>query len=63
LYRAAQALALIEGRQFIIPDDIKRLALAVLSHRVLLKGVARTSQRELAESIIQRITDQVAVPR
>lgn len=63
LYRAAQALALIEGRTFVIPDDIKRLTPAVLAHRVLLKGMPRTSQREIAESIIQRLTDQVAVPR
>ncbi len=63
LYRAAQALALIEGRQFVIPDDIKRLTPAVFSHRVLLKGLARTSQRDVAEAIIRRLTDQVAVPR
>ncbi|MGH7428047.1 MAG: AAA family ATPase [Candidatus Methylomirabilaceae bacterium] len=38
LYRAAQALALIEGRDYCIPDDVKRLALPVLAHRVLIKG-------------------------
>lgn len=63
LYRAAQSLALIEGRAFVIPDDIKRLTPAVLAHRVLLKGLARTAQREVAESIIGRLTEQVAVPR
>ena len=63
LYRAAQSLALIEGRTFVIPEDIKRLTLPVLAHRVLLKGLARTSQRDAAEGIIRRLTDQVAVPR
>lgn len=63
LYRAAQAIALIEGRAFVIPEDIKRLTPAVLAHRVLLKGLARTSQREVTEGIIRRLTDQVAVPR
>jgi MoxR-like ATPase len=63
LYRAAQALALIEGRQFVIPEDIKRLTPTVLAHRVLLKGLVRTSQRDVAEGIIRRLTDQVAVPR
>lgn len=63
LYRAAQALALIEGRQFVIPEDIKRLTPTVLAHRVLLKGLVRTSQREVAEGIIRRLTDQVSVPR
>ena len=35
LYRAAQALAMVEGRSYCIPDDIKRLAVPVLSHRVI----------------------------
>ena len=37
LYRAAQALALFEGRDFAVPDDIQRLAPAVLAHRVVLR--------------------------
>jgi MoxR-like ATPase len=62
LYRAAQALALIEGRAFVVPDDVKRLAPLVLSHRVILKGFLRSSQREAAESIIRRIVEQTTVP-
>jgi MoxR-like ATPase len=62
LYRAAQALALIEGRAFVIPDDVKRLAPLVLSHRVILKGFLRTGQREAAEAIIRRLVDQTTVP-
>jgi MoxR-like ATPase len=37
-YRAAQALALIRGRTYVVPDDIKELAVPVLSHRVVPKG-------------------------
>jgi MoxR-like ATPase len=37
LYRAAQALALLEGRDFAVPDDVQRLAPAVLAHRVVLR--------------------------
>ena len=37
-YRATQALALTEGRTFALPDDVQRLAEAVLSHRVILKS-------------------------
>jgi MoxR-like ATPase len=62
LYRAAQALALIEGRTFVVPDDVKRLAPLVLSHRVILKGFLRTGQREAAEGIIRRLVEQTAVP-
>ena len=37
LFRAAQALALFEGRDFAVPDDVQRLAPAVLAHRVVLR--------------------------
>jgi MoxR-like ATPase len=62
LYRSAQALALIEGRQFVVPDDVKRLAPLVLSHRVILKGFLRTAQRDAAEAVIRRLVEQTAVP-
>jgi len=62
LYRAAQALALIEGRAFVVPDDVKRLAPLVLSHRVILKGFLRSGQRDAAETIIRRIVEQTRVP-
>jgi MoxR-like ATPase len=62
LYRSAQALALIEGRAFVVPDDVKRLAPLVLAHRVILKGFLRTGQREAAEALIRRLVEQTAVP-
>ncbi len=62
LYRSAQALALIEGRQFVVPDDVKRLAPLVLSHRVILKGFLRTGEREAAEAVIRRLVEQTVVP-
>ena len=62
LYRAAQAFALIEGRQFVIPDDVKRLAPHVLAHRVLLKGYVRSGQREASEAVIRRLVEQTPVP-
>ncbi len=62
LYRASQALALIEGRAFVVPDDVKRLAPLVLSHRVILKGFLSTGQRETAEAIIRRLVAQTTVP-
>ena len=62
LYRAAQALAVVEGRDFAIPDDVKRLALPVLSHRVITKGYVHSGHREATEAILQRLVDQVPVP-
>src|SRR5438067_6937537 len=62
LYRAAQALAMIEGRTFVVPDDVKRLAPLVLSHRVIVKGFLRTGQRDAAEAIIRRLVEQTTVP-
>jgi MoxR-like ATPase len=62
LYRAAQALALIEGRAYVVPDDVKRLAPLVLAHRVILKGFLSTGQREAAEAIIRRLVAQTTVP-
>jgi MoxR-like ATPase len=62
LYRASQAAALVEGRDFVVPDDVKRLAVPVLSHRVITKGYLQGSQREAIEALIQRLVDEVPVP-
>lgn len=62
LYRAAQAAALIDGREFTIPDDIKRLAKSVLSHRVVVKGFAHGGGRVAAETVIERLLEEVPVP-
>src|SRR5207253_7747043 len=63
LYRAAQALALVEGREYVIPDDVKRLVIPVFAHRI---GIARASlsQRttETSERILQEILTTVEVP-
>ncbi len=62
LYRASQALALVEGRQFVVPDDVKRLAVPVLSHRVITKGYLQGSQGEAIEALIGRLVEEVPVP-
>lgn len=62
LYRAAQAAALIDARDFVVPDDIKLLTSAVLAHRVVTKGYIQGDSRSAAESIIQRLVDEVPVP-
>src|SRR6185503_3697278 len=37
IYRASQALAAVRGRNFVLPDDVKRIAPAVLAHRLILR--------------------------
>lgn len=61
-YRGAQALALVEGRQYVIPDDIQRLAVPILAHRVIPRGYYHAQQRAMSESLIARIVDEIAVP-
>lgn len=60
LYRAAQALALTEGRDYAVPDDVQHLAPAVLSHRVILKRGG--SDLDAARRVIERIVRSVPVP-
>ena len=63
LYRAAQALALLRGRDYCEPDDVKELAAPVLSHRMRCKGVgADVGNFEAAARIIDSILDNLAVP-
>jgi MoxR-like ATPase len=64
LYRASQALALAEGREYVIPDDVKRVAVPVCAHRVLLNSRATLSQRtaEASERVIRDILTQIEVP-
>lgn len=64
LYRAAQALALLEGRNYAIPDDFKRLVIPVFAHRsVVSTRYASTLKRsEQAESILREILDSTPVP-
>ena len=64
LYRAAQALALVEGRGYCIPDDFKRLALPVLAHRCVVSSryASTLKQSEQAEAVLQEIIDSTPVP-
>jgi MoxR-like ATPase len=62
LYRAAQASALVAGREYVVPDDVKSLAVPVLAHRVISKGYLHGGQREAVEALIQRLVDEIRVP-
>lgn len=62
LSRAAQAFALIEGRDYVIPDDIKTLAVPVCAHRVMSKTYLHGNQRETVEAVVERIVESIDVP-
>ena len=62
LYRAAQAMAMVEGRDFVIPDDVKELCIPVLAHRVVCRGAIRDGHRQRAGQILIGITEDLAVP-
>jgi MoxR-like ATPase len=62
LLRAAKAQAALDGRGYALPDDLQRLALPVLSHRVLLTAEAQLSRRS-ADVILGEIVRRVPVPR
>ncbi|MBA3973330.1 MAG: ATPase [Candidatus Solibacter sp.] len=64
LYRASQALAMVEERDYVIPDDIKRLAVPIFAHRVVMhqrSGLAARSS-EAAERVIEEILNRIEVP-
>jgi MoxR-like ATPase len=62
LYRAAQALALIEGRDYVVPDDVKRLAGPVLAHRILPRAARHGGGTDAAEEIVRAVVTQTPVP-
>jgi len=61
LQRAAQSAAAIAGREFVTPDDVKRLVIPVLAHRLLMQGDSGRGHTA-AESLLQRLLHEVPVP-
>ncbi|HLW37633.1 MAG TPA: MoxR family ATPase [Candidatus Eremiobacteraceae bacterium] len=59
---ASQALAAIEGRDFVTPDDVKTSARFVLAHRILIRPEAEV-EGVSASAVVKRILDSVAVPK
>lgn len=62
LMRAAQARALMEGKDYVTPDHVKALAPAVLAHRIILKGSQIEQSSHAQERAIQQILEEVTVP-
>jgi MoxR-like ATPase len=63
LLRAARAHALVDGRAYLVPDDVKALAIPALAHRVIVKGHAGDGASAGAEAVLRGILQDVPVPR
>jgi MoxR-like ATPase len=61
LYRTSQARALLDGRDFVIPDDVKELAYATLGHRVIISPSARVKSISASDIVLSSL-DRVPVP-
>ncbi|HID87890.1 MAG TPA: MoxR family ATPase, partial [Anaerolineae bacterium] len=61
LYKTAQALAALRGRDYVIPDDVKYLAPYVLTHRLIISPQTRLRGRT-GEEIVREVVESVAVP-
>lgn len=62
LSRATQARALLEGRAYVLPDDVKALAVPVLAHRVLGTGAGGDATADERERVVADVLDAVEVP-
>ncbi len=61
-FRAAQARAAIENRDHVIPDDIKQLAIPVMAHRIVPRGMLPGADRRNAEEVIRKLLQNIRVP-
>lgn len=61
LFRTAQAWAAMQGRDFVLPDDVKRLCQPVLGHRLILKPESRLRRQSVA-AVINEVVSDVKVP-
>ena len=61
LFRTAQAMAAVNGRDFAMPDDVKKMAHPVLAHRLILKPESRLRKRT-AGAVVKDLVDDAKVP-
>jgi len=61
LFRCAQALAAVSGRNYVLPDDVKKIAAPVLTHRVIVRPEARL-RKVTAAAIVEDLVEDVPVP-
>lgn len=62
LFRAARAHALVDGRRFLVPDDIRRLAVPCLAHRIIPAGGLAAAGHEEGAALVEEFLDSLPVP-
>ena len=62
LTQACQAAALLKGREYVIPDDVKELVVPVCAHRVISKTYLHNGDANVTARVLQRILDETATP-
>jgi MoxR-like ATPase len=62
LFRTSQALAALRGRDYVIPDDVKALVKATLTHRIIVSPAARV-RGVTASAVLDEILESVPVPK
>jgi MoxR-like ATPase len=62
LYRAAQALAVVRGREYCVPDDVKQMAAPVLAHRLVTRTLRSHERGDFAEKLMTEIMGRTPVP-
>ncbi len=61
LYRCSQAMAAIRGRNFVLPDDVKKILAPVMNHRLILRPESRL-RKMTAEKVLEEVLGEIAVP-
>ena len=61
LFRASQAMAALRGRNYVLPDDVKKVAAPALTHRIILKPESRL-RKVTASALVDEIIAEIAVP-
>ena len=61
LFRCSQAMAAIRGRNYVMPDDVKKILAPVMNHRVIVRPESRL-RKVTAEKVIEEIVGEIAVP-
>ena len=62
LYRAAQALALLDGRDYVVPDDVKGLAVQALAHRLIGKAGGVGAPTQATADAVREILREIPAP-
>jgi len=63
LMQAARASAILDGREYVVPDDVKELAVSVCAHRLVTRALAQDGSAVAAEAVFRKILETIAAPQ